>query len=340
VFQFEPGETATAALRMMKPAAELVVVTPVFEDLEAASMLFAELARSCGPGTYVVAVDDGSIRQPLPPQAIAAAGLDGVVLRLARNVGHQRAIAVGLAHAAEHLPQARHVVVMDSDGEDRPGTIAELVAQLESDDVDIVVAQRRSRIETWRFKLFYVLYKHIFWLLTGRRISFGNFMAMKPAGVRRLAAMGETATHVAGTVLLSRLRWRPCPLDRGARYAGQSKMNFVGLALHGFKGLMVFAEDVLVRVGSACALVAAMSLLGVTAAIVLKSIGYATPGWFSVALGILLLMFLQTGAITLMTLLLSGVSRNSLVLPLDHHPLLSEILEARPAAAGERVARR
>ena len=30
-------------------------------------------------------------------------------------------------------------------------------------------------------------------------------------------------------------------------------MNFVGLALHGFKGLMVFAEDVLVRVGIACA---------------------------------------------------------------------------------------
>lgn len=322
------------------PQPDLVVVTPVFEDLEAAGRLFAELARTCGRETYVVAVDDGSVRQPLPARAIADAGLDGVVLRLARNVGHQRAIAVGLGYVAERLSHARRVVVMDSDGEDRPETIAPLLQALEAQPLDVVVAQRRSRVETWRFKLFYLVYKLLFGLLTGRRISFGNFMAMTPAAARRLAAMGETATHVAGTVLLSRLRWAPCPLDRGARYAGHSKMNFVGLALHGFKGLMVFAEDVLVRVGSACTLVAGMSLLGVTAAIVLKSIGYATPGWFSVALGILLLMFLQTGAITLMTLLLSGVSRNSLVLPLDYRALLAEVLEARPAAPELAVARR
>jgi polyisoprenyl-phosphate glycosyltransferase len=320
---------------------ETIVVTPVFEDLEAAGMLFAELARGPGPRPFIVAVDDGSVRQPLPVDSIAAAGLQGVVVRLARNVGHQRAIAIGLAYVAERWPQAARVIVMDSDGEDRPETIPELLRALDADDVDVVVAQRRSRVESLRFKLFYLLYKHIFWLLTGRRISFGNFMAMKGGAVRRLASMGETATHVAGTVLLSRLRWRACALDRGARYAGQSKMNFVGLALHGFKGLMVFAEDVLVRVGSACALVAGMSLLGVTAAIVLKSIGYATPGWFSVALGILLLMFLQTGAITLMTLLLSGVSRNSLVLPLDYRALLGDVQETRPLrAAEERVARR
>lgn len=323
----------------MNPSPSLAIVTPVFEDLEPATRLFAELAQHCPPGTFVVAVDDGSVHQPLPAEAIARAGLDGVVLRLARNVGHQRAIAIGLAWASEKLPRVGRLVVMDSDGEDRPATIANLLAALDAPEVDVVVAQRRSRVETLRFKLFYVVYKWLFWLLTGRRISFGNFMAMTPAAARRLAAMGETATHVAGTVLLSRLRWVPCPLDRGARYSGRSKMNFVGLALHGFKGLMVFAEDVLVRVGSICALVAMMSLLGVSAAIVLKSIGYATPGWFSVALGILLLMFLQTGAITLMTLLLSGVSRTSLVLPLDYRALLGEQLAVRGASLDDRVAR-
>ncbi len=35
----------------------------------------------------------------------------------------------------------------------------------------------------------------------------------------------------------------------------------------------------------------------------------ATPGWFSVALGILLLVFLQTGTLTLTMLMLSGVVR-------------------------------
>ena len=104
-------------------------------------------------------------------------------------------------------------------------------------------------------------------------------------------------------------------------------MNFVGLALHGFKALMIFAEDVLVRVGIACAAVAVLALLGSGFAIVLKFLGFATPGWFSVALGLLLLVFLQTGAITLMTLMLTGIARSSTVLPTDYKLLVSKVLK-------------
>jgi polyisoprenyl-phosphate glycosyltransferase len=310
----------------MSPA-RLIVVTPVFEDTEASTILFAELAKACGRGIHVVAVDDGSVREPLTRAGLQAAGLSGTVIKLKRNVGHQRAIATGLGYVAEHMADADRVVVMDSDGEDLPSTIAALTAELDKGDVDVVVAERKSRVETLRFKTFYVAYKWLFQLLTGRRISFGNFMAMNSTAVRRLSAMGELATHVAGTVLISRLRWRTCALDRGPRYAGKSKMNFVGLALHGFKAFMIFAEDVLVRVGIACAGVALLALLGSLAAIFLKFIGFATPGWFSVALGLLLLVFLQTGAITLMTLMLTGITRNSTVLPIDYKSLVGQLLE-------------
>jgi len=235
------------------------------------------------------------------------------VLRLKRNVGHQRAIAVGLSYVADQLPDSRRIVVMDSDGEDLPGSIKELLRPLDSENVDIVVAKRRSRVETFRFRLFYQIYKWLFRLLTGRRISFGNFMALKPLSLKRIVAMPELGIHFAACALLSKLRIVACPLDRGPRYAGRSSMNFVGLALHGFKGLMVFAEDVLVRVGIACALIAAIAIVGVFAAILLKVIGYATPGWFSIALGILLLVFLQTGALTLVMLMLTGVVRGGAI---------------------------
>ncbi|HRQ65776.1 MAG TPA: glycosyltransferase [Xanthomonadaceae bacterium] len=311
---------------------DFVLVTSVLDDAESAGILFKEVARTLGRDLYVVAVDDGSIERPLTPENLAEAGLNGVILRLSRNVGHQRAIATGLRYANDHVADARRIVVMDCDGEDRPETILQLLAQLEGADTDIVVAERRRRFASIRFRLFYAIYRWLFGLLTGRRISFGNFMAMKPEALKRLAAMGELPIHVAGTVLLSRLRWRPCPIDRGTRYAGTSRMNFVGLVLHGFKGLMVFAEDVLVRVGAACALVAAMSVLAITAAIILKSVGYATPGWFSVALGILFIMFLQTGAITLMTLLLTGVMRSAVVLPGDYRPLIERVIESGSTA--------
>ena len=166
--------------------------------------------------------------------------------------------------------------------------------------------------------------------MTGRTISFGNFMALKSDAVKRLVAMQELSIHVAGAVLASKLRTDICPLDRGPRYAGQSKMNFVGLALHGFKALMVFAEDVLVRVGIACAGIASISVLGIVAAIGLKLIGFSTPGWFSIALGILVLMLMQTGALALMTLMLTGVVRGGTVTTeIAYHDFVDRVLETR-----------
>ena len=306
-----------------------IVVMPVYEDLEASSKLLVELARTQGPDTYVVAVDDGSVRQPLPISAIEASGLEGVVIRLRRNVGHQRAIAIGLGYVAEHFDGNDIVVVMDSDGEDTPESITELVAGLDSADVDVVVASRRSRVESLKFKSFYIVYKLLFSLLSGRQISFGNFMAAKMPAVRRLASMQELWIHVAACVLGSKLRVQTCALDRGPRYAGRSKMNFVGLALHGFRALMVFAEDVLVRVGIACTMVAALSIIGGIVATGLKMLGFASQGWFSLAFGILVLVFLQTAALTLIILMLSGMMRGGGVMSVgSYREFVDEVLHA------------
>jgi len=291
----------------------LVIVTPVYEDVEASSHLFGELQKELGTKVFVVVVDDGSVREPVNVASLKVVGLDGVVIKLKRNVGHQRAIAIGLNYVADRMPDAKEVVIMDSDGEDLPKSIPAMLASLTQSDVDMVVARRKSRVETLQFRAFYVVYKWLFKLLSGRTISFGNFMVLKPAAVKRMVAMQELWIHLAGCALCSKLRIASCELDRGPRYSGQSKMNFVGLTLHGFKGLMVFAEDVLVRVGIACTAVAAMSVVGSLIAIGLKLFNFATPGWFSVALGILLLVFLQTGALTLMTLMLTGVVRGGLV---------------------------
>jgi len=291
----------------------VIVVTPVYEDVEASSKLFKELASQFKKDVFVVAVDDGSVKQPLDIASLENAGVEGVILKLRRNVGHQRAIAIGLGYVSEYINPEQRIVVMDSDGEDLPSTIPDLLGQLNADEVDVVVAQRKSRVETFRFKAFYVVYKLFFSIMTGREISFGNFMALKAHAVKRLVAMQELSIHVAGSVLASKLRTGFCPLHRGSRYAGNSKMNFVGLALHGFKGLMVFAEDVLVRVGIACVLIASLSIIGAVAAVILKIIGFSTPGWFSIALGILMLMLIQTGALALMTLMLTGVVKGGTV---------------------------
>jgi hypothetical protein len=108
-------------------------------------------------------------------------------------------------------------------------------------------------------------------------------------------------------------------------------MNFVGLALHGFKALMVFAEDVLVRVGIASALIATFAVVGSVAAVLLKLMGYSTPGWFSLVLGIFVLLFLQTAALALMTLMLTGVMRSgSVVTAVAHREFIADVIETTP----------
>ncbi|WP_217538827.1 glycosyltransferase, partial [Stenotrophomonas sp. GbtcB23] len=280
-----------------------------------------------GGRVFVVVVEAGSIREPVQPFQLSSSGVSGVVLRLRRNVGHQKAIAIGLGYVEENLPDAQRVVVMDSDGEDLPETIATLLEALRDESVDVAVARRRSRVETLRFRAFYVVYKFIFQLLTGRTISFGNFMAIKVGALHRLNAMHEVWTHVAAGLIASKLRLAVCPIDRGPRYAGQSKMNFVGLTLHGFRALMVFAEDVLVRVGLMCVLVSSASIVLAVVATLLKLAGYATPGWFSMALGVLFLVFLQTGTLTLMTLMLSGIVRGTIQKPGAYREYLAGVTE-------------
>jgi len=311
---------------MSSITSQFVVVTPVYEDAEASHKLFTELARLYDKEVYIVAIDDGSVNEPINATHITSAGLQGVVLKLKRNVGHQRAIAIGIGYVAEHLNDVKNVIVMDSDGEDNPASIKSLREDLQRDDIDIVVSERKSRVESIWFIMFYAFYKRLFKLLTGRKISFGNFIALKQPAVKRLSSMPELWTHVAGCVLASKLRVSERLLDRGPRYAGVSKMNFVGLALHGFKALMVFSEDVLVRVGIICSIVAILSLFGMALAIILKMLSFATPGWFSIALGILLLVFLQTGALTLMSLLLTGVVKTSTPAKVDYKEYIDTVL--------------
>lgn len=288
----------------------LVIVMPVYEDRESASRLMRELASTLPHPPYVIAVEDGSVRDPLHISDMSAAGLSGEILHLARNMGHQRAIAVGLSYVASHF-EPDTVVVMDSDGEDEPQSIPALLDRLAQKDVDAVFAQRRKRSESLKFRAFYMVYKRFFQILTGKQIAFGNFSALGPKALRRITAMQEAWVHYAASLMVSRLRIGLVPTDRGKRYAGKPHMNFVSLALHGLRSIMVFAEDVLVRVGLLSIAVAGLSLLMLAAAVLLKVVGFATPGWFSTAVGILLLIVLQSGILTFVTLMVSGLVKST-----------------------------
>src|SRR5262249_16355137 len=101
-----------------------LIIVPLLNDEASLITLIGELARELGDRMSVslLIVDDGSI----PPIDVAAlCVLDGQVITLSRNLGHQKAIAIGLAYAVANS-LADVFVVMDADGEDRPGDVRRL----------------------------------------------------------------------------------------------------------------------------------------------------------------------------------------------------------------------
>jgi len=311
----------------------LVVVMPIYEDRESASLLMKDLKLHCPTRPFIVAVEDGSVHNPLQPADVSAAGLEGEVIYLARNMGHQRAIATGLSYTSiHHRPAA--VVVMDSDGEDQPQAICRLLDRLQEGDVDAVVAQRRKRSESLQFRAFYMFYRLVFSILTGRAIRFGNFTVLSGVATKRMASMQELWVHFAASLMTSRLRVAEVPTDRGSRHAGRSSMNFFSLSLHGMRSMMVFAEDVLIRVGTFCVLLAVGAVGLLVATVGLKMAGIATPGWFSTASGILFIILLQAGILTFVTLMISGIVKSAPPITrteLDH--LIDRVEYAVPVAA-------
>lgn len=251
----------------------LAILLPVFDDWESLRALLRQVddaVGSAGLQADVVVVDDGSTEECPSDIASGVRALEVVrTARLRRNVGHQRAIAIGLALLADRDTHAM-IAIMDADGEDRPGDLLLLIDQLRRDrGVKVVFAERLRRSEGVVFKAFYHAYRLVHLVLTGVRVRVGNFSVMSADAVAALVAMPELWNHYAAAVFRSRLPCASVPAPRGARLHGRSKMDFVSLVAHGLSAMSVFGETIGVRlmVGALVLFLASAGALGVSLAL-------------------------------------------------------------------------
>ena len=285
----------------------LWVVMPVFDDWESAVRVLEILDESVGGANFtierVLLVDDGSTT-PWREWETRLATLRSIgeveVLELVGNVGHQRALALGLAHVARHRGKCDIVVTMDADGEDRPEDVFKLAHECVQWPGAVVVARRTGRREGILNRAMYVAYKTLFRLLTGQRLEFGNFIAVPAQHVDRLVAMPQLWNHYSATVLLSRIPLRQQPMLKGRRYAGRSRMNLVSLVVHGLAAISVFADVAFARVLLLSVLSVVLAVIGIAVAIGIRMLTeLAIPGWATFAVGLGVIMALQAVMLTL-----------------------------------------
>ena len=311
---------------------KLRLVIPVYNDWTSFCMLLHELDKEAAAlpfQLFVSAVDDGStegFKRNLADVSDLRHLIGVEILSLSLNVGHQRAIAIGLCVAAQDH-DADAVLIMDADGEDPPHAILALTRGIGDRKDFCFVAQRKKRIETISFKLFYLLYKTFFRVVTGKVISFGNFSILSQSYVDRLVMVSDLWNNLPAAILRSRLPIDLVPVHRGRRYAGKSHMNLISLIVHGLSSMSVYADTIFVRLLllSSGLFIVGIALIFLVFTLRLFFPNHATPGWATtVAFGItiILLQALFTAISSILMLLNNRVQR--LVIPLlDSTPYLA-----------------
>jgi hypothetical protein len=185
------------------PKRSFRVLVPILDDWPNATAIVERLGEEFELNDWtgsVLIVDDGSSQSPpvLPGKPASLESVD--ILRLRRNLGHQRAISVGLCHLEQCAPN-RPVIVMDGDGQDLPSDIPSLARAFESaDDPGAVFAARAKRPEGILFKLFYRCYRVLHRVLTGRGIRVGNFSILSPRAISAVTSSPEAWSHYAAAV--------------------------------------------------------------------------------------------------------------------------------------------
>ena len=275
----------------------IFIMLPVYDDwesaLEVCKRIDAVLEDHASLNVSLMLIEDGSTSVVCPseiswkPRFIARLS----VLVLQRNLGHQRAIAIGLAHLSQH-GKADALVIMDADGEDRPEDIPALLkAMLQGKRVVAVFAERGRRFEGFRFQLLYYCYRIVHRFVTGRDMRFGNFSALPWSYLDTLVAFPELWNHYAAAFLLTRLPYVRVRCNRAKRLRGKSRMNFAALVIHGLSALFANQELVGTRLlGTAMITTVALitAIVGVAGVTLFTSL--AIPGWATTTIGLLLIL--------------------------------------------------
>ena len=285
----------------------LTIVMPCFNDFNSAKQLIHEISEYCSynelKAAFYVVNDNPFCLVPkefAPDTNFCYSGtsIDISVVNLKCNVGQQAAIAIGACYAIDQdADSSQCLVVMDADGEDKASSIPVLLKYFNPNYV--TVARRGERQVGRKFQLGYKLYQLIFRLITGKKVDFGNFMAIPMCIAKRVFSHDAAFVHLAASLIRHRVPYRGVQLSRGKRIDGNSRMGFAKLISHGITATTLFYEEIVGRMAYLN-----ISLWLITAAsifyLAIKKLYFSAPWGWSTILSLQLLLFSATSSLLIL----------------------------------------
>ena len=228
---------------------KIFIVIPVYNDWQSLIKLLEEINVFIETKKYsfsVIIINDAS-KEKLIIQKLIVDNFEKVkILNMKINKGHARCIATGLKYVFEN-EKFDYVIPMDGDGEDRPEEILSLLEKTREFSNAPIVGARVKRTEGFIFQSCYFIHKFLTFVLTGKKINFGNYTCLPYSTVEKLLNDKAIWSSFSGALAKVEKIKYSVPSVRGNRYFGPSKMSFPNLLIHSLSIMGVFLKNVFLR---------------------------------------------------------------------------------------------
>ena len=223
-----------------------IFLIPVYNDWTSLNKLLENINNSINNkfvNNEILVINDGSTENP----AVKINQFNNLrkltIINLNKNLGSQKSIAIGLKYLLS-LEEKSIITIMDSDGEDDPKKINEMIEHALANREHIITSNRTNRKENPIFKTLYLIHKFITFVLSGYWISFGNFSSFDSLNLRKILKNNNSwlaySSAVIGNAKIKRLYAK-----RRQRYFGKSKVKFLSLIMHSLRVVSVMLTRVL-----------------------------------------------------------------------------------------------
>ena len=225
---------------------KLKILIAVYNDWSSLDILLAEIYKKLNQTVWknyeVYIVNDASTIEI--PEKIKR---KTKIINLFNNIGSQGAISIGVKYIQKKIDDMTHLLIMDSDGEDKPEDIVRLLDECKLNENKIVFARRQKRRESILFRALHFTYKKIFKMLIGKDLDFGNFSCMTKTNLNKIVNINNLQTHYSASILRSKIPFSKIDCEKGFRIEGSSKLNFWKHFAHALMSLSVFVDLIAIK---------------------------------------------------------------------------------------------
>ena len=218
--------------------AKFIILTPVYNDWKNLNNLLSKINKlfinKVKQKFDLIIVDDSSEEKIIFRKQSFQSIKNLRILKNYDNLGSQRSIAIGLRYIKKIYRNNYQLIVIDSDGQDNPDGILKLIKKFNKTN-SCVVAKRGQRRESLWFKTCYEIYCLLIFILSFKKIRFGNFSILRFEDVNNILRNNNLWGAFPPTLSLNLKKISFITIDREKRYSGNSKMNFFGLFYHAMR---------------------------------------------------------------------------------------------------------